>query len=392
MSDETTLATNPETALATTNPETPDYVQGLSRGEFVRRHLPAEFLQRYARTELESEIEHCFEVMRQTGLNPYLKQIYFIPRKDKRLGREVLVPQTSIDGYRLIAERTGLRDGEEPPQWCGTDGKWREVWNDKGPPVAARFGVYRKGSSKPFWGVAHYREFNANTHFWSAMPANQLAKVAEAMALRRAFPQETANLYTEAEMDQAEREDRSDHRERADAPEEPATAEEFDRFTAKFQEIASTRFENFERALSWLRDKEPSLESAPARRLRRLLGLATQLKPRRQVEQPDQAETPAEEPANQDAEARRRKAAQRAWGIAAGKCGLSEAEVYWYMGEAFGWVHDPGKGRPSANATPIPQIEAAIHALNSLSPEEVDKVRQDYAFWLDDQNRPEADQ
>lgn len=139
-------------------------------------------------------------------------------------------------------------------------------------------------------------------------------------------------------------------------------------------------------ANKWLRSRSGgrSWKQLTAEDLQLLLDQVETVGHADQAETP--AEAPAEEPANQDAEVRRRKAAQRAWGTAAGKCGLTKAEVYWYMGSAFGWVTDPDKGRPSANATPIPQIEAAIHALNSLTPDEVDKIKSRYAFWLDDQN------
>jgi hypothetical protein len=58
--------------------------------------------------------------------------------------------------------------------------------------------------------VALYREYvqtdwNGNpTRMWKNMGANQIAKCAEALALRKAFPHDLAGVYTAEEMAQAD--------------------------------------------------------------------------------------------------------------------------------------------------------------------------------------------
>lgn len=143
------------------------------------------------------------EIIRSTGLNPFQNQIHAIVRGDGRGGRRVVF-QTGIDGLRLIAARTGEFEGEVGPQWAGEDGNWRDIWVSQKPPAAARVGVWRRGFREPVWGIAHYTEFvqrlnGEPTATWRSMPANMLAKCAEAQALRKAFPAETAGLYVPEE-------------------------------------------------------------------------------------------------------------------------------------------------------------------------------------------------
>ena len=141
------------------------------------------------------------EVCKYHGLNPFARQIYAVVR-----GGQMTI-QTSIDGYRLLAERSGKYAGQTGPEWCGADGVWRDVWLDDAPPAAARIGILRKDFAQPTWGVAKYKSYvQSSSPLWSKMPDVMLAKCAESLALRKAFPAEMSGIYTAEEMAQADSE------------------------------------------------------------------------------------------------------------------------------------------------------------------------------------------
>lgn len=145
----------------------------------------------------DGELQLFAQICTKTGLDPFSRQIYAISRGGK------MTVQTSIDGFRTIAARSGLYGGSMT-EWCGDDGVWRDVWLSTKPPAAAKTTVYRKGSAHPFTGVARYAAYQQGNSMWTKMCDVMIGKVSEALALRKAFPAELSGVYSGDEMDQAD--------------------------------------------------------------------------------------------------------------------------------------------------------------------------------------------
>lgn len=149
-----------------------------------------------------------FARCKQVGADPMGKMLYIVNRRSKTDGQYVdnWRIESYIDFFRSAAVGTGEYDGQEGPQWCGDDGVWLDEWLRDMPPTAARIKVFRKGVTHVPWTVARFNAYyGSGSNFLEKKLGEVLiAKVAEALAIRRAFPQQLAGIYTAEEMKQAD--------------------------------------------------------------------------------------------------------------------------------------------------------------------------------------------
>lgn len=127
---------------------------------------------------------------KRTGLDPTAKQIYAAVIGGKWT---VLV---GVDGMRVVAQRTGEYDGQDPIEYqYEPDGPWSTT-PGKGAPYAARIAIYRKGVGRPLVQTVTMAEFGGKGGNWSTRPAHMLGIRAETHAFRRLFPNDLSGLYT----------------------------------------------------------------------------------------------------------------------------------------------------------------------------------------------------
>jgi phage recombination protein Bet len=161
-----------------------------------------------ARGASDDEFAIFMSQARRLGLDPFAKQIYSIRRWNSETRQDESVTQTGIDGLRVVAERTGqYRPGPKPTYTYDREARL----------LSATASVYRWYPADQQWHLTEVdayldeyiqtRKDGSPTRFWSRMPRSQLAKCAEALALRRAFPLDLSGVYAHEEMPPLDEED-----------------------------------------------------------------------------------------------------------------------------------------------------------------------------------------
>lgn len=146
-----------------------------------------------------NEFELFISIAKARGLDPILGQIHAVVRGQ---GDKAKVNfQVGIDGFRLIAARTG--------EFAGRDETRFEYKSGTHHPDKAKVTVYRfvNGQKCSWTASAKWDEYYPGEtmgFMWKKLPETMLEKCAEAKALRMAFPNDLSGLYVNEEMDQAQ--------------------------------------------------------------------------------------------------------------------------------------------------------------------------------------------
>lgn len=157
---------------------------------------------KFANGAPQDEFSLFIEFCKAKNLDPLQRQVYLIPRWDSKKNANVWSIQTSIDGYRAIADRTGAYAGSDDAVFTESGQK---VW-EKPRPDTAKVTVWKmvQGQRCPFTATARWDEYyQEKSPLWGKMPHTMLAKCAESLALRKAFPEQLSGVYTDTEMEQA---------------------------------------------------------------------------------------------------------------------------------------------------------------------------------------------
>lgn len=149
------------------------------------------------------DIEIFLHICARTGLDPIARQIHLVKRGNRSM------VQTGIDGYRLIADRTGKYAGSDDYRFDEGVDVYHHQKSERGNPVTATVTVYKMVNDIrcSFTATVRWEEYYPGKHqgfMWDKMPYLMLGKTAEALALRKAFPAELSGLYTDEEMQQVD--------------------------------------------------------------------------------------------------------------------------------------------------------------------------------------------
>lgn len=172
------------------------------------------------------ELDLFIHMAKHLRLDPLRRQIYafvFSKNDPKKRRMSIIV---AIDGFRTIADRTGAyRPDEDEPTyevdpslksplnpiglvkatvrvWKHSHGEWHRVtasayW-DEYAPIKDEWAEGEDGRRRPTGKSTLDTSGN-----WGKMPRLMLAKVAEALALRKAWPDDFSNVYAAEEVDRS---------------------------------------------------------------------------------------------------------------------------------------------------------------------------------------------
>ena len=140
------------------------------------------------------QVKIFFYTCQALGLNPMLNEICAVPYKDK-YGNSTMSIQVMRDGFLTIAHRSGKFAGLESGVYEADEKRKTMVGWAK---------VYHKDFNQPVYQEADFDEYNCpekggKKTLWYSKPKTMIKKVAESMALRKAF--NVSGVYAAEEME-----------------------------------------------------------------------------------------------------------------------------------------------------------------------------------------------
>lgn len=152
----------------------------------------------YCKNVSDDEFEIFLHTCKRLGLDPRARQIYAVKR-----GSGMTI-QTGVDGFRLVAERTGkYAPGRETDYKYDKDGRLVSATAYVKKLVS---GTWHEVPATAFFSEYAVYVGNDLGQFWKTKPHIMLGKCAETIALRKAFPMELSGVYSTEEMENAEAE------------------------------------------------------------------------------------------------------------------------------------------------------------------------------------------
>ena len=143
-------------------------IVAVDQDKYSNREMIETLKQTVCKGATDAQFKMFIEVCRETGLSPWLKEIWYIPSVGIMAGR---------DGYLRVANEHPMFDGMETLIERDT----------KNIPIKATCSVWRKDRSHPIKCEAYFSEYKKQSQIWDKYPSAMLAKVAEVLALKRSF-------------------------------------------------------------------------------------------------------------------------------------------------------------------------------------------------------------
>ena len=143
-----------------------------------------------AKNLTDEQTKIFFYTCQALGLNPLVNEICAVTYKD-RDGNTTMSIQVMRDGFLTIAHRSG--------KFAGLESGVNEVTTDGKPSLVGWAKVYSKEFTVPVYQEADFGEYTTGRNLWISKPRTMIKKVAESMALRKAF--NVSGVYASEEME-----------------------------------------------------------------------------------------------------------------------------------------------------------------------------------------------